>query len=389
MSIVVSLATVIAALLGHTVFWTSIVNRSHAYSLPRWIVDLSTLVCGVGLLLLVWPVVQFSVDRFATAALEWMPRMPDSIATWYGWFCVVFFVASGAHKIWLQVHPEKNGGLRSERVEPISLGDLSPRELLVPGVVRTLGTLPGNQTLRPVVGHKELEIAKLPDAFDGFRIAHLSDLHLSGRIAREFLDLLVDQTNALEPDLTVITGDIIERAECLDWVNQSLARLESKYPKMFVLGNHDNRVGAEPIRERMEQAGFVNMAARWQRFDTDRGPMLVAGNEEPWFPPAADLTDFPTGNDGLRLALVHTPDLIWWGRDQGFHLLLAGHNHGGQIRLPGLGALVAPSKHGTRYASGVFRQGGTVMHVSRGTSSLSPVRWNCPPEIALLTLRSV
>jgi predicted MPP superfamily phosphohydrolase len=71
-----------------------------------------------------------------------------------------------------------------------------------------------------------------------------------------------------------------------------------------------------------------------------------------------------------------------------FDLVMAGHNHGGQVRLPALGAILAPSRSGTRYAGGVFRRGQTILHVSRGTSSLTPFRWNCPPEIALLVLHS-
>ena len=66
--------------------------------------------------------------------------------------------------------------------------------------------------------------------------------------------------------------------------------------------------------------------------------------------------------------------------------MLAGHNHGGQVRLPLVGAILAPSLSGTRYACGTFRRGNTVLHVSRGTGSLTPFRWNCPPEIALLVL---
>ncbi len=68
--------------------------------------------------------------------------------------------------------------------------------------------------------------------------------------------------------------------------------------------------------------------------------------------------------------------------------MLAGHLHGGQVCMPFLGAILAPSLYGVRYASGVFTRGKTVMHVSRGTGSLTPVRYNCPPEISLLTLNS-
>ena len=88
----------------------------------------------------------------------------------------------------------------------------------------------------------------------------------------------------------------------------------------------------------------------------------------------------------LRFLLAHGPDQFAWAQQNDFDLVLVGHNHGGQVRLPLLGAILAPSLSGTRYAGGVFRRGNTVMHVSRGTGSHTPLRWNCPPEVALLTL---
>jgi predicted MPP superfamily phosphohydrolase len=82
------------------------------------------------------------------------------------------------------------------------------------------------------------------------------------------------------------------------------------------------------------------------------------------------------------------PGQFAFARDNAFDLMLAGHTHGGQIRLPGLGALISPSWHGWHYASGVFHEPPTVMHVSRGISGKQPIRLNCPPEIAILMLTS-
>jgi len=88
------------------------------------------------------------------------------------------------------------------------------------------------------------------------------------------------------------------------------------------------------------------------------------------------------------LLLSHAPDQLTWARRFDFDLMLAGHTHGGQIRLPLLGPIVSPSRLGTQYASGTFEREPTVLHVSRGTSSFMPLRWNCPPELAVLELRS-
>src|SRR5262249_5702051 len=90
----------------------------------------------------------------------------------------------------------------------------------------------------------------------------------------------------------------------------------------------------------------------------------------------------------LKILLAHTPDQITWARRLGFDLMLAGHTHGGQIRFPLIGPVVCPSWHGTRYSAGFYDEPPTLLHTSRGTASLMPLRWNCRPEITKLTLRS-
>ncbi len=92
--------------------------------------------------------------------------------------------------------------------------------------------------------------------------------------------------------------------------------------------------------------------------------------------------------DALRIALAHCPDQLRWARAWGADLMLAGHTHGGQIRIPPLGAIFSPTRHGVKYVSGVFYSPPTILHVSRGVSGDIPIRWNCPPEIACLRLRS-
>ena len=116
----------------------------------------------------------------------------------------------------------------------------------------------------------------------------------------------------------------------------------------------------------------------------------MAGNELPWFPPAADLSQAPPpAPDGpLRIVLAHSPDQIAWAQSADVDLMLAGHTHGGQIRLPLLGPIFVPSRWGVHYASGLFHAAPTTMHVSRGVSAEFPVRVGCPPELAHLVLRS-
>jgi predicted MPP superfamily phosphohydrolase len=120
-------------------------------------------------------------------------------------------------------------------------------------------------------------------------------------------------------------------------------------------------------------------------------PFVLGVNELPWFEPASNFDVVPRHDESglpLRILLAHSPDEFKWAQANEVDLMLAGHLHGGQVRLPLLGAIVSPSRYGVRYALGVFTAGNTVMHVSRGTGSLTPLRYNCPPEISLLTLNS-
>jgi predicted MPP superfamily phosphohydrolase len=118
--------------------------------------------------------------------------------------------------------------------------------------------------------------------------------------------------------------------------------------------------------------------------------LLLAGNELPWHRPAAAMeTAPPRGQDNspVRVLLSHTPDQLEWARRWDFDLMLAGHTHGGQVRLPLIGPLFVPSRIEVRYSAGVFHEPPLVLHVTRGVSGKTPLRINCPPEIDKLTLR--
>ncbi len=373
------------ALGGHSVLGVAIVNRTHAYGWNRKLVDVLTIAIGLALVLGVWPLAQFAAaDHYPS---NW-PHLPHAIVTGYGWTAVATALIAALHNLWRRLHPERRGGVESRRTTPIDL-QATPDEMLIPGVVRTLGTLPGNEVLRPQLLELEIRLPDLPVAFDGFTIAHWSDLHMSGRITRAYFDRVVEISNSLAPDMVAITGDIVERVECLDWIDESLARLQAKRAKLFVLGNHDTKSDPAETRRRLVAGGFVDIGRRVVQLHFDCGPCVAAGNEMPWFGPRPEITEQQSkSNQALRLALLHSPDHFGWAQEHGFHLALAGHNHGGQIRFPILGALLAPSIYGTRYSAGVFRHGGTTMHVSQGTCSLAVIRWNCPPQLVLLTLRS-
>jgi predicted MPP superfamily phosphohydrolase len=253
---------------------------------------------------------------------------------------------------------------------------------------------PGNQLLTFAVQRKSVRLPTLPPELDGLTIAHLSDMHMTGKVGREYYEAIIDETNALDPDFVCITGDIVEKETCLPWIGPTLGQLRPRHGKFFVLGNHEKRLADVPsLRAMLTDVGLTDLGSRSELLSIRGTEVLLAGNELPWFGSAPDISHSAdplrgySGTPSFRILLAHTPDLLLWARSHQFDLMLAGHNHGGQIRLPYLGALITPSVHGFRYAGGLYDEPPTLLHVSSGLGGIHPIRLNCPPELALLVLK--
>jgi predicted MPP superfamily phosphohydrolase len=254
---------------------------------------------------------------------------------------------------------------------------------------KLLARVPGNQSLQLCVDHKQIALPRLHPSHAGLRIAHISDFHMTGRLDRAWFDMVVREINRLEADVIAITGDIVENEVCLPWLAETLCQLEARLGIYFILGNHDKFVDTTRTRDILTEASHICLSGRWLQAEWNSAPVVLAGNERPWLAELGDLKNAPSrraDNLPLRLLLMHTPDQIDWARRHDADLVLAGHTHGGQICFPILGAVACPSIHGTRYTDGVYREGTTIMHVTRGLSGKRPLRWLCPPEIALLEL---
>jgi hypothetical protein len=250
---------------------------------------------------------------------------------------------------------------------------------------RLFACLPMNQMFELCVNVKTLEIPRLPRELDGLSITHFSDLHFTGKITRPYFDRVIEQALALRGDLIAITGDILEAEECYEWLPDTLGRLRAPHGVYFVLGNHDRRVrDVKRLRRELHELGLSDVGLAPSELSINGQTVLLAGNELPWFGPPSE----PPVRTGLRVLLSHSPDQLAWARNRDFDLMLAGHTHGGHIRLPLIGPIVCPSRYGVRFAGGVFFQSPTALHVSRGISGLDPLRFNCSPELTKLVLRA-
>ncbi len=379
-----AIALVALALVGHAAFWVGVMNRWHALGFRRPLVKCVLLLLYLALIAI--PPALFLSLRESPPSDRWTSELNGAMA--YVAFCVAF----GAMQIPLWA-------LRRWRSRRLPLGVQIKRNRVV-DVARHLGfslargprarafcCLPGNQLWQLHVSEFSVGLPRLPRALDGLSICHWSDLHLSGRVDQAYYHEVVRLTNDIDVDLIALSGDICDVTRCIDWIPETLGPAKARLGKYFILGNHDLRTKAVGrVRDAMREAGFTDVANRREKIDG--GQIAIAGDERPWFKTPLEPADAPgePRERPLKILLSHTPDRLRWARAHDFDLMLAGHTHGGQIRFPIIGPVICPSLHGVKYAAGFFDEPPTLLHVSRGTGSLLPLRLNCPPEITKLVL---
>lgn len=255
----------------------------------------------------------------------------------------------------------------------------------------------GNTALE--INEYEIKSDKIPDAFEGFRIAQISDLHnteIGGENAK-LLSMLKDA----EPDIIVITGDIIDSYHTdIDVALQFIEKVVKIAPCYYVTGNHEARLLSEDylsFEKKMKEDGICVLHDETVRIERDGEYILLGGIDDPSFASRfydvaySDLSShigeiFEEAE--FQILLSHRPELFSEYVDAGVDLVFSGHAHGGQFRIPFIGGVVAPNQgFFPKYDAGLFVEDGTNMIVSRGIgNSIIPLRFNNRPEIILIML---
>lgn len=239
--------------------------------------------------------------------------------------------------------------------------------------------------------HLELPLRKLPDAFAGFTIAHISDLHFGRFIGPAHLDPVIDAAMALGADAVVITGDIVSRVNHgePDMIVQTLSRLRAPQGVYAILGNHDWWADGRVVADALRHAGITvlsNENITWQR---DGQTLYLAGIDDIWCG-KNDLRQTLGGipADAAIVVLAHEPDYAdTVANDRRVILQLSGHSHGGQVRLPFYGGLHFPP-WARKYPIGLYQIQDLTLYTNCGLGMvLLPVRFACRPEITLFTLK--
>lgn len=383
------------AFIGHVGLWCATFNFLHSTALVRWARKTSEIFV---LAFLVFPVL-FAIWQ----AVDWLtsgyfdPTLIGNHVGGQAYSFIATVVAFPTLVFWClrkfsNAHPEAVIDFVQLRE---TLKSDSDQPLLHGRAASLLGLLPMNESLTLSTDRLTIKL-DVPQSLDGLKITHLSDFHLTGQVDQRFFERVVEQSNAFDPDLIIISGDLVDNRECLSWIEPIFGALKSKHGCYFVLGNHDARVGdVEELCQRLKDAGLAHVGGRWQQLEINGASIEIAGNELPWFSGAEYLplsADAAPGESGtqpdLKILISHSPDQLEWAKPFDFDLMFAGHNHGGQISFPLIGPIITPSRYGVRYAAGTFQIGPMLMHVSRGISAEKPIRWNSVPEVGLFTIRA-
>lgn len=247
---------------------------------------------------------------------------------------------------------------------------------------------------RLVVNTTRLELPRWPGP--PLRVALISDLHVGAPwIDLERVRLVVERTNALEPDLVLLLGDFVGTempfltpVPVATWA-AVLGTLRPRLGTFAVLGNHDWWDGGPAIRTGLEAVGIRVLDNESALISHGSAPLALVGVADPMTrtpAPEAAISAVPEGVP--MLVFCHSPDVFPQVSPRA-SITFAGHTHGGQVRLPLVGALVVPSIYGQRYALGHVVEAGRHLFVTTGigTSTL-PVRFGVPPEIALVELHA-
>lgn len=269
--------------------------------------------------------------------------------------------------------------------------------LLAALLVLILWTIWGNTALQ--LNTVTVAFPNLPESFNGFRIAQVSDLHNAefGQNNEKLLDML----RSAQPDMIAITGDLIDSYNADVTVAVEFAKMAMEIaPCYYVTGNHESRVDQYfKLKEDLKALGVVVLENRRMELERQDERITLIGVNDPAFQ-----TDYLTGDaatatqsqlqqltdgENYTILLSHRPELLDVYAQSGVNLVLSGHAHGGQFRLPFIGGLVAPNQGLLpAYDEGLHTQGRTTMVVSRGLgNSIIPFRFNNRPEVVLIELQ--
>jgi uncharacterized protein len=237
------------------------------------------------------------------------------------------------------------------------------------------------------INRYRIAVPNLPKAFNGFRVVHLTDLHLGFLVSKAFVENVIHKANRLKPDMIVCTGDYVHARNStieIDTVWPMMSKLRANYGVYSILGNHDHWADTERSLQWLQRSG-QNIRHTCKPVYKGGERIIIGGAGDYWEDELNIDECFANSDEGdCRILLTHNPDSVDTAFETPLSLILSGHTHGGQVSIPFYGPPMLPVKN-KRYSSGLIDTEKGNLFISKGIGwSIYPIRFNCYPEIAVL-----
>ena len=284
---------------------------------------------------------------------------------------------------------------------------LTRRKFLVAAGAATIGALAlaedslVREPNHPQLVQVEMPLPRLPAAFDGFRIALLSDFHYDEFFCVHPIRRAVEMVNQIIPDVVVLTGDFVTVSYFVDYLHDEkksalaaepcakvLAQLQSRLGSLATLGNHDVVADPRMVTEALQSHGIPVLRNASRNFEEAGKRLWFCGLDSVEGKPKIEFALRGVPKDEPVIVLMHEPDYADVVKHSPVDLQLSGHSHGGQVWIPGVGAPWLPP-WARKYPRGRYTVGRLPLYTNIGLGTIrTPVRLNCPPEVTLVTLRA-
>jgi predicted MPP superfamily phosphohydrolase len=274
----------------------------------------------------------------------------------------------------------------SERINNYMAQDKPLREIV--GNLSKVAKLAIDEANSLSLENIEIDIKRLPKKLDGFKIIHLSDIHHSPFTDLKHINRAVKVANRLKPDLFILTGDYVSHeTKFIAPVAKALGALKAEFGTYACLGNHDHWTDPDIVTEKFREAGITVLINEGFRLEVREASFWLAGVDDHMVGktdlPAALKGSYP---DEFKILLAHNPLIFRQAVRSGVDLTFSGHTHGGQVKVRDPEKRILPRR---KLSAGLHKRKDSQIYITRGIGTVVlPVRFQCPPEISMLTLRT-
>jgi len=332
------------------------------------------------------------VDFYVTGSIDVL-KYPKPLTYWF-WFGLVFVFQLAT---WMIIVDVLKLAARFFSWDSSSIAHYHARAALVlfAAIFMYTGWKVQHDTTTIKTDNITISVDELPKSLEGFRLVHISDIQGDEYTGQEEIARYVQKVNEQQPDLVIFTGDLISYGT--DFIKMSaeeLGKVQSQLGTIAVVGDHDYWAGVENVRSALQKEDIPLLQDENHILKKGSSNILLTGVTEVYSkhvnPAVVDSLTSHAADAGLKIFASHQvkDNLIRSAKDNGYDLMLAGHTHGGQLRVPFMAMTFSASERETEYISGLYREG-IPINVNNGLGfTLAPIRYNAPPNISVITLES-